>query len=104
MITYVNISIIEAIYEYAIGDIAMNNGVTYVTGDESQASNPQDSPSDMFNMDQDDPIHANVYGLSRALFDEAYLQELLNDRVVESKIGMAIIGSMNTVNSQDNVK
>ena len=96
---YVNISVTEARFEKAIDEMAMNNDVAYVTDDESQTSNPQDGPSDMFNMDQDDPIRANICDLS-ALFDEAYLQELLDDHVAESKIGMAI-GSMNAANPQD---
>ena len=99
---YVNISVTEARFEEAIDDMAMSNDVTYVTDDESQASNPQDDQSDMFNMDQDDPIRANICDLS-ALFDESYLQELLDDRVAESKIGMAI-GSMNAANPQDEME
>jgi len=96
---YVNISVTEARFEKAIDEMAMNNDEAYVTDDESQTSNPQDGPSDMFNMDQDDPIRANICDLS-ALFDEAYLQELLDDHVAKSKIGMAI-GSMNAANPQD---
>ena len=98
---YIDISVTEARYETAIDAVVAGNDVTYVTDDESQASETQQESYDMFNMDQDDPIRANICDLS-ALFDESYLQQLLEDRVAESKIGMAI-GSMNAANPQDDM-
>ena len=98
---YVKISVTEARYEKAIDAIAMENDVAYVTDNESQASDSHEVSYAMFNMDQDDPIRANICDMS-ALYDESYLQELLDDRVAESKIGMAI-DSMNAANPQDDI-
>jgi len=82
-------------FEAAIDAVVATNDVTYVTDDESTVSH------DMFNMDYDDPIRANICDMS-ACFDVSYLQQVFEDDLVRSKIGMAI-GSMHAADPQDDM-
>ncbi len=80
---YVDIDVSHDRFESAINAVVASNDVTFVTD-----TTPHDTDS-TFNMDQDDPIQANVCDLSACL-DEDLFTDILNKHLNDSEFAMSI--------------